>query len=750
MRTKALAIIITGFIVSFALCFIAIAANDAPHNASNNMSCGSCHGETLFNSPFWGGSGSYDQLCLSCHTNTLGGPYSEISAPRVITHSSQTTSTKYGTWTKECRNCHNPHYQRQKVYKNTDASNLYLATGKIQSCEYNNDGTSTFTYSTIKYKTATGWDAAKLANKTGDYRGAILFPNVGKLGYNYPITAVGANTITVKGDLNTECTNGYFSSTTFAVIYGQYIKDIIDISEDGTGNNKTVKLFDQTGSNSFVDGDTTYDGICEVCHTKTDHYRNADYAGSAPDQHHMNVKIGGEDGQNCTTCHSHTGGFKANCYACHGYPPGLNGGPLVFIDKDGNPATSDSPGVGAHAKHYRAGFTCINCHTGGMLQGAAQGDDLINIGFTLNGANLGGAYDGKSGRTVFPYAAGGSTTVTANGSLECSNLYCHSDGTSVSTGVIPNNVSPPWNGSVSCTSCHGSPPSYPECYPKANAHIDIPQHLLFSCNYCHYSTTTTGYTITNPANHVNGVYDVAPDPTAKYNGVPVNFTYSFDDYCGGSCTNVTCHGNTLTWPWHSGCAVENNISPVGSGTGSVDKYVVTVTDHSYDPDWNAWHACGLGGPAQIEINWGDGSIDDYSANLTDTPANTSYTHTYYTSYIGTIYVTVEDNVHNGFSYGYSYAYYNLTVQVPSDITISGVITKKADGTPISGVNVYLKLDGAGPTKATTSTDETGNYSFNIIYNTQGYTVVPSKSGMTFTPSSIRVYDNTTTANFTSQ
>jgi hypothetical protein len=78
-----------------------------------------------------------------------------------------------------------------------------------------------------------------------------------------------------------------------------------------------------------------------------------------------------------------------------------------------------------------------------------------------------------------------------------------------------------------------------------------------------------------------------------------------------------------------------------------------------------------------------------------------------------------------------------------------VITNKADGTPISGVNVYLHLDGAGPTKAITSTDATGYYSFTIIYNTQGYTVVPTKSGLTFTPSSIRVYDSTTTANFTS-
>src|SRR4030042_3975579 len=136
------AIIIIGLMVAVTPRFSA--AIDAPHNASNNISCGSCHGETLLNSPFWGGSGSYDQLCLSCHT-APSGPYSDINAPLVKTHSSLTTSNKYGDWTRECRTCHDPHYQKQKTYKNTESGNLYLATGTITSCVYNGNGTSTLT-----------------------------------------------------------------------------------------------------------------------------------------------------------------------------------------------------------------------------------------------------------------------------------------------------------------------------------------------------------------------------------------------------------------------------------------------------------------------------------------------------------------------------------------------------------------------------------------------------------------------------
>ena len=88
--------------------------------------------------------------------------------------------------------------------------------------------TSILTYSTITYKTSTTWDSTRLANKTGDYRHTILFPNVNKLGYSYPVKAIdeGANTITVTGD----ATAYLYPPTTFAVMYGQYIKDNIDPS----------------------------------------------------------------------------------------------------------------------------------------------------------------------------------------------------------------------------------------------------------------------------------------------------------------------------------------------------------------------------------------------------------------------------------------------------------------------------------------------------------------------------------------
>jgi hypothetical protein len=59
-----------------------------------------------------------------------------------------------------------------------------------------------------------------------------------------------------------------------------------------------------TGANSFADGDTTYDGICEVCHMQTKYYRNN---GSVSNVHTSD----GQDHsrQNCIICHSHNNGF---------------------------------------------------------------------------------------------------------------------------------------------------------------------------------------------------------------------------------------------------------------------------------------------------------------------------------------------------------------------------------------------------------------------------------------------------------
>ena len=75
------------------------------------------------------------------------------------------------------------------------------------------------------------------------------------------------------------------------------IKKVITTPNSG---DKDVVFTARTGPNSFADGDAdgdkTYDGICEVCHTKTKFHNND---GTGSPGHHT--------GEDCTndSCHKH-------------------------------------------------------------------------------------------------------------------------------------------------------------------------------------------------------------------------------------------------------------------------------------------------------------------------------------------------------------------------------------------------------------------------------------------------------------
>ncbi|MDH3366373.1 MAG: cytochrome c3 family protein [Gemmatimonadota bacterium] len=74
---------------------------------------------------------------------------------------------------------------------------------------------------------------------------------------------------------------------------------------------KTVVFTARAGANSFADGNTAYDGVCEVCHTQTKYH--VDHA-VTPDTARIH-----NAGATCTVCHTHTSGFQPSggCTVCH-------------------------------------------------------------------------------------------------------------------------------------------------------------------------------------------------------------------------------------------------------------------------------------------------------------------------------------------------------------------------------------------------------------------------------------------------
>lgn len=219
---------------------------------------------------------------------------------------------------------------------------------------------------------------------------------------------------------------------------------------------------------------------------------------------------------------------QAACGACHGVTA----------------ATALSSG--GHLRHAGngaggLGLACAVCH------GTISDNSHMNgsVGWDLSG--LGGGAQYKS-------AAVGSTGAAAPSASygQCSNIYCHSRGTSFVANFIPN-ISPLWGGaSPGCGGCHdgtATGPAYANGLPKANSHN---RHVVlngYTCDYCHADVTTTGTSITTPANHANRQYNLL----AKGSGITFVATVG-TPLTPSSCANISCHGgNGATWGAALGC-----------------------------------------------------------------------------------------------------------------------------------------------------------------------------------------------------
>ncbi|RJQ43512.1 MAG: CxxxxCH/CxxCH domain-containing protein [Nitrospiraceae bacterium] len=519
-----------------ALCFFSAHgyALDFPHNGTEGINCESCHyvwgsqPSLMIEGLTYGQNGiddtEYNQLCWSCHWGAMG----------VNTHSSYQTDNSYGDWTVECRVCHNPHGHKQF---RTYGSASYIYQGVVSSVN-----------ATSLTKTGAGWT-------DNQYQGLILVPNIAQNSYNYKITGNNIDTLTVEGTINlTKVSPG----NTFIIVYGSLIREKITTPNSGI---KTVRFFNSTGTNSFADGDATYDGVCEVCHTQSTYHKN-DVTGN----HAHNA------GTDCTYCHKHTKGFKIACDICHGYPPTVNtatGGPNGLVN---NPGVTGSSTAGAHNVHVNTkGYDCATCHYNSVGTGSTHNNGLsVTLGFYLfNGSYQGGTYNGQSGVTYNATTTAPVTFVSNNNNKTCSNIYCHSTGQSTSSGSssTPTYASPLWDTPASgvCGTCHNVTGLTSGSHA---AHLGTTG--VNGCGDCHTGAANNASSY-NSANHINALIDVANSYTAG--GTPGN------GY--GTCSTASCHddatGNLKTTPtWGTpggGCSECHADVP---GTGSHTKHVTTT------------------------------------------------------------------------------------------------------------------------------------------------------------------------------
>ena len=212
------------------------------------------------------------------------------------------------------------------------------------------------------------------------------------------------------------------------------IQSVINTPNSGA---KPVTFTALTGTTSFADGDATYDGPCEVCHTMTGHHQNN---GADATAHN--------DGATCTSCHTHDQQFAA---------PAL-------------PYTQ-SHQTHLNSKHVSGmGFVCTTCHSAGDPLVFADMQPLATTTVCDICHSPGGIYPGAGGLM--------NVTLGAKANYKTGGIY-EADGVTLKAGKEK------W-----CASCHDESPSVINgaTAPIAMVGVSADYHHVTGCQTCHDSS----------------------------------------------------------------------------------------------------------------------------------------------------------------------------------------------------------------------------------------------------------------------
>ena len=284
---------------------------------SGQIMCSTCHdqhAQTFY--PYLRADNSGDALCKDCHTARNLGTYisntttNRSSHPVGITYngadprflSTPTAPMVLANSKVECSSCHKTHYAGSNdgnILRMTNNTNL------CQNCHALQTPTTTLVHK-------------------------------------------GMTCVTCHDSHQTGSQNIYL------------IRD--NIATPNSGTKTTVFTANASGSN-YADGTASFNGVCEVCHTATDHYTNT-AMGTTDVLHTLNPTA------SCISCHQHNKGFAAqtDCFDCHNAitdKPIVPGTRRQIVDNLGN-----GLGTGGDFKrtsHHVTGAIpnvsdCVKCH----------------------------------------------------------------------------------------------------------------------------------------------------------------------------------------------------------------------------------------------------------------------------------------------------------------------------------------------------------------------------------------------------
>lgn len=346
---------------------------------------------------------------------------------------------------------------------------------------------------------------------------------------------------------------------------------------------------------SFADGDSTYDGVCEVCHTQVSNHRN----NSSGDHSHY-------AGTNCTACHTHDNKFLGaggGCTACHG------------SSQNGRRAVVGEFSLSSH--HVAAGAVsdddCAVCHYEAQANHGDGNVDLLDpdtgnpitpfTAFSRNTASDsleswvtnvqdnhcfkchdsdGATVTNTSGNALRPFTSGGRDVPDVYSQFATSNNYHHAVRGTVSnqycvpTGINGNNITmePPWNQTsshdvISCFDCHDASGHGSANQRMLRTYIDldtmetgtqsttIGQQVEDFCTLCHKATV---YVNGGDPELLGSIFESHPSGVGNHGASAGNELGCMGchagivDLCGGmppggnGAARGNIHGGSFVWP----------------------------------------------------------------------------------------------------------------------------------------------------------------------------------------------------------
>lgn len=226
------------------------------------------------------------------------------------------------------------------------------------------------------------------------------------------------------------------------------IRNTIVTPNSGT---KTVVFTSETGTNSAADGDGTYDGVCEVCHTTNLSNRHLNTAGG---DHAHNA------GTKCWSCHGHATNFgppPTSCVQCHNVPVAARpqivgaGGEFSQTSKHTNIAPVDSDCKLCHnpTGHQTGTINLNNADNNTVWAGTKNGFCVVcHDGTNPTGVVFPGPNDPKYNKSNF--ATTKHQTNAGMGTNSC--LLCHNDHGSPYSNLLLVGAS----NYKHCNNCHKS------------------------------------------------------------------------------------------------------------------------------------------------------------------------------------------------------------------------------------------------------------------------------------------------------